>query len=70
MKNQGDENGNEHGFLEYYNNGQLDYKCEYKNGKPHGLFKQYYWSSVKLWSQGEYKNNKKRGLWYEARHTN
>jgi antitoxin component YwqK of YwqJK toxin-antitoxin module len=50
----------------HYENGSLEYKLNYKNGKRHGLGEHYFWAG-QLWWKGEYKNSKERGLWYEFR---
>lgn len=56
---------NRHGQLEdYYENGSLEYKLNYKNGKRHGFCEHYFWDG-QTWWKGEYKNGKERGLWYE-----
>ena len=64
MINQLDNIGRPHGhWVCYYDNGELSYKCTFKNGKYHGLLEDYY-EDGEVHLKGEYKNNKQRGLWY------
>ena len=46
----------------YYDNGQLEYRFKYLNGKEHGTWKS--WDeNGKLWFQEEYRNGKSHGTW-------
>ena len=51
-------------WLEFYKNGQLFSKGEYKNGKREGPWLQYY-DSGQLWTEFEYKNGKEEGPWLQ-----
>ena len=52
----------------YYENGQLEYKKEYQNGKLHG-FSEYYYENGQLSSKYKYQNDELHGLlkgYYES----
>ena len=49
--------------VNYYDNGQLKQKENYKDGKQDGLLEKYYSSSGLLWSRQNFKNGKLDGLW-------
>ena len=51
--------------VSYYENGQLTFKGNFKDGKPDGLSETYY-ENGQLWIKGNYKDGKKDGLeeWY------
>ena len=47
-------------WIWYYDNGQFQYKWNYKYGKEEGEWKMYY-ESGELWKKGNYKDGKKYG---------
>lgn len=52
----------------YYENGNLKWESNYKNGKQEGKSK-FYYKSGKLWTERNYKNNKREGIsktYYES----
>lgn len=52
--------------VEYYDNGQLWLKCNYKNGLKDGAFEEYYETEdgiMILWRKGFYLNGKRNGLY-------
>ena len=49
-------------FEFYYDNGQLFYKGDYKNGKKDGPWV-IYWSNGQLHYKGDYRNGKKEGTY-------
>ena len=68
MINKYDEQGRANGpWEQYYSNGQLWHKGEYKEGWQHGIWEDYL-SNGKLTYKGELKNKKQIGLWYEERY--
>lgn len=65
MKNQRDDNGERHGLWEqYYPNGKLWYRENYKNGKLHGPCEIYY-DNGEVRYNGNLNREKPAGLWYE-----
>jgi antitoxin component YwqK of YwqJK toxin-antitoxin module len=65
--NQYDKDGFRHGpWEDYYTNGHLFSKGEYKHSAKHGLW-EYYYSCGTLWDKGEYKKSISIGLWYEEK---
>jgi len=66
--NQRDKNGKRHGLWEeYYSNGIISSKGEYKNGRQHGPWERYH-SNGQLSFKGEFKKGKSIGIWYEQRY--
>tara|TARA_A100001388_G_C28541743_1_gene390576 strand:- start:90 stop:452 length:363 start_codon:yes stop_codon:yes gene_type:complete len=54
-------------IVSYYENGQLEYSKNYKNGQSEGLHKSWY-ENGQLKTSGNYKNGQREGLhksWYE-----
>ena len=49
-------------WVSYYENGQLTYKGNYKNGKKEGAWVSY-WMNGQLYYKGNYKNGKDEGAW-------
>ena len=47
---------------DYYDNGQLEYKENYKNGILDGLYEDFY-ENGQLDERGNYKDGKENGLW-------
>ena len=50
-------------YIEYWDNGQLFQKGNYKDGKKDGLWKYYFSTFGKLTSKGKYKNGQREGVW-------
>lgn len=64
MKNKVDKNGRPHGLWgNYYPDGKLYYRGNYKNGIAHGLFEWYYSSGEVRW-KGALKREIRVGLWH------
>ncbi len=51
-------NKNDGSYIEYYDNGKIWYKCNYKNNKLEGAYTIYYENSYIMF-KCNYKNNKK-----------
>ncbi len=49
-------------WVSYWDNGQLDYRGNYKNDKKEGTWVSY-WDNGQLWDKGNIKNGKKEGRW-------
>lgn len=51
----------------HYNNGQLEYRYNYLNNKPHGLAK-WWWNNGQLWYRANFLNGKPHGLseWWRS----
>ena len=49
---------------EFWNNGKLKFKGNYKDGKKDGLWEEYH-DNGQLWTKRYYKDGKKDGLWEE-----
>ena len=61
--------GERHGYHEqYYDNGELWYKGNWKDGKEYGYW-EFYYDNGKLWYKGNFINRSKDGYW-ESYHTN
>ena len=62
-KNDGGVSSGRHGLYEsFYENGQLDYRGNYKNGKKEGLWESYY-TNGQFRRKENYKDGKLDGLW-------
>ena len=48
--------------VSYYDNGQYEYKKNYKDGKQHGLYEKFY-ENGQLQAKGNYKDGKQHGLY-------
>ena len=63
--NQYDMDGRRDGYWEdYWANGRLKSKIEFKNGKRNGII-EYYWTNGNLEYKGSYINGKRDGIWKE-----
>ena len=51
-------------WVDYWTNGQLYSKGNYKNGKKEGAWV-FYWDNGQLMRKGNYKNGKREGAWVE-----
>ncbi len=49
-------------YEEYFENGKLRLRGQYKNDKKHGLFQTWSWSTGKLTSEANYVNDRQHGL--------
>ena len=54
--------------VSYYENGQLEFKINYKDGKENGLWEEYH-ENGQLRERGNFKDGKRDGLW-EGYHEN
>ena len=50
-------------YISYWDNGQLNFKGDFKNGKREGAWIQN-WENGKLKEEGKYKNDKREGSWF------
>ena len=49
-------------WIAYWENGQLLYKCDFKNGNLDGSYISY-WDNGQLLTKGNWKNGKEEGYW-------
>ena len=63
--NQYNIDGRKQGYWEeYYSDGNIEYKGNYKNGKEDGYW-EYYWENGKIYSKGSYIDGSMNGIWID-----